>query len=69
MIKKKTFSHADCLLNAALQLVSAEGQTTTMELQARAATAEAWLHLGESLGVGGWVDLDNLTVSLGGHDD
>jgi hypothetical protein len=60
----KRISYSDCLLNATLQLTSAQGQVSTYELQARAAQAEAWLHLGESIKVHGWVDLDSLTVSV-----
>jgi hypothetical protein len=58
----KRVNFSDCILNAALQLTSSEGRISTMELQARAAQAEAWLHLGELLKVKGWADLDSLTV-------
>ena len=60
----KRIGYADCLLNAALQLTSSEGLISTMELQARAAQAEAWLHLAEAIKLDGWVDLNNLTVFL-----
>lgn len=62
----KRISYADCLLNAALQLTTTEGQVSLAELQARSAHAEAWLHLGEHLKVTGWVDLDELKVELDG---
>ena len=61
----KRISYADCILNAALQLTSSVGNVSVMELQARAAHAEAWLHLGEAIKLNGWIDLNELNVFLG----
>lgn len=62
----KRIGYADCLLNAAMQLTASEGNVNVVELQARSAHAEAWLHLGEHLKVTGWVDLDDLKVFVEG---